>query len=244
MSCGSLRTALRFTMTIAKKSKHSSSTNEKLASSNDWAEFDAAIMDGWLDEYRARSNHYRKHTPALDRVYLVLLYLCSRQRYRDNYGERVINETIKQMCVGGIGYGSAQDIVQFLEWLGVLYTVREGGRGNATVRQLLKPDYALRTRNPVIKEQRETDKRNGIKAFDNGTKGVKQRAKPRNSKRPQRQHSTTPALSAAALVDETNSLDNHDYDASNKAGNKVMADLRAKGTLRPKRTSSSFSDTA
>ena len=244
MSCGSLRTALRFTMTIPKKSKHSSSTNEKLASSNDWAEFDAAIMRGWLDEYRARSNHYRKHTPALERVYLLLLYLCSRQRYKPKIGERYLDETIKQMCIGGISYGTAQDIVQFLYWLGVLITLREGGRGNATVRQLLKPDYALRSVNPVIKEQRETDKRNGIKAFDNGTKGVKQRAKPRNSKRPQRHNTTTPALSAAALVDETNSLDNHNYDASNKAGSKVMADLRANGTLRPKKSSSGFSDTA
>lgn len=231
-------------MTIPKKSKHSSSTNEKLASSNDWADLDAAIMRGWLNEYRARSNHYRKHTPALDRVYLVLLYLCSRQRYKDKLGERYLDETIEQMCIGGIGYGSAQDIVQFLEWLGVLVTLREGGRGNATVRQLLKPDYALRTINPVIKEQRETDKRNGIKAFDNGTKGVKQRAKPRNSKRPQRQNSTTPALSAAALVDETNSLDTYDFEAANEAKLKVMADLRANGTLRPKRTSSGFSDTA
>jgi hypothetical protein len=114
----------------------------------------------------------------------------------------------------------------------------------ATVRQLLKPDYAIRSQNPVIKEQRETDKRNGITAFDNGIRGIKQRAQPRNSKRPQRHNSTTPALSEAALVDETNSRDTYDYNTSNAAKSQVMAELRAKGTLRPKKTSSGFSDTA
>ena len=211
-------------MTLPKKLKLVRPTNEKLAQSNEWADLDAAIMRGWLDAYRKQSKHKRKHTPAIDRVYLVLLYLCSRQRWFEKYGERVLNETINQITLGVISYGSAQDIVQFLEWLGVLVTVREGGKGNATVRQLLKPDYALRTINPVIKEQRETDKHNGITAFDNGIRGTKQRAKPRNSKRPQRHNSTTPALSEAALVDETNSLDTHDYDASNAAGNQVMAD--------------------
>lgn len=231
-------------MTIPKKLKLVRPTNEKLAQSNEWADLDAAIMRGWLDEYRARSNHYRKHTPAIDRVYLVLLYLCSRQRWKEKYGERVLDETLDQMTIGGvIGYGSAQDIVQFLEWLGVLVTVREGGKFNATKRQLLKPDYALRSVNPVIKEQRETDKRNGIKALNNGGKAIKQRAQPRNSKRPQRHNSTTPALSEAALVDETNSLDTYDYDAANAAKSQVMADLRAKGTLPPKRTSNGFSDT-
>ena len=232
-------------MTLPKKRKPATPANEKLAQSNEWADLDPAIMKGWLDEYRKVSEAKRKHTPALDRVYLVLLYLSSRQRYKEKYDLRVIDETINQITIGGVlGYGSAQDIVQFLEWLGVLVTVREGGKGNATKRQLLKPDYALRTRNPVIKDQRETDKRNGITAFDNGIRGTKQRDKPRNSKCPQRHTSTTPALSEAALVDETNSLDTYDYDASNAAKSLVMAELRAKGTLPPKRTSNSFSDTA
>jgi hypothetical protein len=170
-------------------------------------------------------------------VYLVLFYLCSRQRYREKYGDRIINETIDQMMISGvISYGSAQDIVQFLEWLGVLVTVREGGKGNATVRQLLKPDYALRTINPVIKEQRETTKRNGIRALDNGTKALKKRGQSRNSKRPQRPNLTTPAPSVAALVNQTKSLDTYDYDASNAIGSQVMAELRATGVLRPKRT--------
>ena len=197
-------------------------------------------MEGWLDEYRKLSEAKRKHTPALDRIYLVLFYLCSRQRYKEKYNDRILDETIEQISLGVMKYGSAQDIVQFLEWLGVLVTVREGGRGNATKRQLLKPDYALRSVNPVIKEQRETDKRNGISAFDNGNRGLKKRGQSRNSKRPQRHNSTTPALSEAALVDETNYLNTHDYDASNAAGNQVMADLRANGTLRPKRTGNSF----
>jgi hypothetical protein len=238
-------------MTLPKKRKLARPTNEKLANSNEWAELDAAIMRGWLDEFRKLSDHNRKHTPALDRVYLILFYLCSRQRWKPKYDLRVIDETLDQISIGGdegiggvISFGSAQDIVQFLEWLGVLVTVREGGKGNATKRQLLKPDYALRSVNPVVKDQRETDKRNGISAFDNGIRGTKQRDKPRNSKRPQRHTSTTPALSEAALVDETNSLDTHDYDASNAAGNQVMAELRAKGTLRPKKTSNGFSDTA
>ena len=233
-------------MTLPKKRKLARPTNEKLAGSHNWLTpyFDPAIMRGWLVEYQELSDAKRKHTPALDRVYLVLLYLSSRQRYREKYGERVLDETIEQISLGVISYGSAQDIVQFLEWLGVLETVREGGKGNATVRQLLKPDYAIRSQNPVIKEQRETDKRNGITAFDNGIRGTKQRDKPRNSKRPQRHNSTTPALSEAALVDETNSLDTYDYDASNAAGNQVMAELRANGTIRRKRTSNGFSDTA
>ena len=230
-------------MTLPKKLIHARPTNEKLASSNNWADLDAATMRGWLVEYRLLSETKRKHTPAIDRVYLVLFYLSSRQRYREKYSDRIIDETIEQISLGVISYGSAQDIVQFLEWLGVLVTVREGGRGKATVRQLLRPDYALRSVNPVIKEQRETDKRNGITAFDNWIRGSKQRGLSRNSKRPQRHNSTTPALSEAALVDETNSLDTHDYDASNAAGNQVMADLRAKGTLRPKRTDNSFSGT-
>ena len=159
-----------------------------------------------------------------------------RQRYREKYGDRIINETIEQISLGVISYGSAQDIVQFLEWLGVLVTVREGGKGNATVRQLLKPDYALRTINPVIKEQRETTKRNGIRALDNGNKALKKRGQSRNSKRPQRLNSTTPALSAAALVDETKSLDTYNRDASLAARDRVMAELRAKGQVRHKRT--------
>jgi len=224
-------------VTIPKKLIHARPTNEKLAGSNDWADLDAATMRGWLVEYRQLSETKRTHTPAIDRVYLVLFYLCSRQRYREKYSDRIINETIDQMMINGvISYGSAQDIVQFLEWLGVLVTVREGGKGNATVRQLLKPDYALRTINPVIKEQRETTKRNGIRALDNGNKALKKRGQSRNSKRPQRHTSTTPALSAAALVDQTNSLDTYDYDASNAIGSQVMAELRATGVLRPKRT--------
>ena len=106
----------------------------------------------------------------------------------------------------------------------------------ATVRQLLKPDYAIRSQNPVIKEQRETDKRNGITAFDNGIRGIKQRAQPRNSKRPQRHTSTTPAPSVAALVDQTNSPDTYNRDASLAARDRVMAELRANGQQRPKRT--------
>lgn len=223
-------------MTLPKKLIHARPTNEKLASSNEWADFDAATMRGWLVEYRQLSETRRTHTPAIDRVYLTLLNLCSRQRYREKYGDRIINETIDQIAIGGISYGSAQDIVQFLEWLGVLVTVREGGKGNATVRQLLKPDYALRTINPVIKEQRETTKRNGIKALDNGNKVLKKRGQSRNSKRPQRHTSTTPASKVAALVNQTKSLDTYDYDASNAAGLRVMAELRAKGQIRPERT--------
>ena len=225
-------------MTLPKKLRHARLTNEKLAGSHNWLTpyFDPAIMRGWLVEYQELSETKRKHTPALDRVYLVLFYLCSRQRYREKYGERVLDETIEQISLGVISYGSAQDIVQFLEWLGVLVTVREGGKGNATVRQLLKPDYALRTINPVIKEQRETDKHNGITAFDNGTKRIKQRGQSRNSKRPQRHTSTTPALEVAALVDQTKSLDTYDYDKSQAMSSQVMAELRAKGQLRPKRT--------
>jgi len=223
-------------MTLPKKLKLVRPTNEKLAQSNEWADLDSATMRGWLDAYRKQSDHKRKHTPAIDRVYLVLFYLSSRQRYREKYSDRVLDETIEQISLGVISYGSAQDIVQFLDWLGVLVTIREGGKGNATVRQLLKPDYAIRSQNPVIKEQRETDKRNGITAFDNGNRGFKKRGKSRNSKRPQRQTSTTPAPSEAALVDETNSLDTYDYNASNAAKSQVMAELRAKGTLPPKRT--------
>jgi hypothetical protein len=227
-------------MTLPKKPIHARPTNEKLASSNNWADLDAATMRGWLVEYgevsKAKYKYPNKHTPAIDRVYLVLLNLCSRQRYREKYGDRIINETIEQISLGVISYGSAQDIVQFLEWLGVLVTVREGGKGNATIRQLLKPDYALRTINPVIKEQRETTKRNGIKALDNGNMGSKKRGQSRNSKRPQRHTSTTPAPSVAAFVEETNSLDTYDYDKSQARSSQVMAELRAKGIQRPKRT--------
>jgi len=223
-------------MTLPKKLKLVRPTNEKLAQSNEWADLDSATMRGWLDAYRKQSDHKRKHTPAIDRVYLVLFYLSSRQRYREKYSDRVLDETIEQISLGVISYGSAQDIVQFLDWLGVLVTIREGGKGNATVRQLLKPDYALRTINPVIKEQRNTTKRNGIKALDNGTKGIKQRGQSRNPKRPQRHTSTTPAPSVAALVDQTKSLDTYDYDKSQAMSSQVMAELRAKGIQRPKRT--------
>ena len=223
-------------MTLPKKRKLARPTNEKLASSNDWSDFDAEIMREWLNEYRKVSEAKRKHTPALDRVYLVLFYLCSRQRYRPEHNERVLDETIEQIAIGGLSYGSAQDIVQFLEWLGVLVTVRDGGKGNATVRQLLKPDYALRSQNPVIKEQRETTKRNGIRALDNGNRGLKKRGQSRNSKRPQRHNSTTPASKVAALVDQPNSLDTYDFDASIAARDRTMAELRAQGVLRPKRT--------
>ena len=101
-------------MTLPKKRKLARPTNEKLASSNDWADFDAAIVREWLNDYRKLSEAKRKHTPALDRVYLVVFYLCSRQRYREKYGERVLDETIEQISLGVMSYGSAQDIVQFL----------------------------------------------------------------------------------------------------------------------------------
>lgn len=39
--------------------------------------------------------------------------------------------------------------------------VGDGDDGNWAVRQRLKPDYALRSLNPVIKEQRDTTRRNG-----------------------------------------------------------------------------------
>ena len=49
-------------------------------------------------------------------------------------------------------------------------------------------------------------------------------------------------------VDLTNSdvlnLDTYDVEAANATKFKVMAELRAKGILRPKRTSNGFSDTA
>lgn len=216
-------------MTLAKRSRQVRPTNEKLANSSSWTDCDCSIVEGWLDEYRVIR---RKHTPSLKAAYLVLLYLSSRQRYRDKYEDRVINETIDQMRIanGVLSYGTAQDVVQFLEWVGVLVTVREGGKGNATIRQLLKPDYAKPSLNPVIKEQRETGLPNGIKADTDGIKAIKQRDQSRNSKRPRRQASTTPASKQAALVDE-----DYNRDASLAARDQVMAQLRANGTLRPRK---------
>lgn len=221
-------------MTLAKRSRQVRPTNEKLANSSSWLDCDCSIVEGWLDKYRVIR---RKHTPSLKAVYLVLLCLSSRQRRKDKYGDRVIDETIDQIRIanGVLTYGTAQDVVQFLDWVGVLVTVREGGRGNATIRQLLKPDYANPSRNPVTKSQPETGLPNGIKADTDGTKAVKQRAQSRNSKRPQRQTSTTPASKRAALVDETKSHETYDRDASLEARDRVMKQLRADGTLRPRK---------
>lgn len=216
-------------MTLANRSRQLRPTNEKLANSSSWTDFDCSIVEGWLDDYRVIR---KQHTPSLKAVYLILFYLNNRQRYRDKYTDRVIDETIDQMRIanGVLSYGTAQDVAQFLEWVGVLVTVREGGKGNATIRQLLKPDYANPSLNPVIKEQRKTTKLNGIRALNNGTTGVNKRDQSRNSKRPRRQASTTPASKQAALVDE-----NYNHDASLAAGKQVMAQLRADGTLRPRK---------
>jgi len=193
MSCGSLRTVLRFTMTIPQRNAKRPA-NTQLAGSAHWYDLPTATLQVWVDEWRIT---HPKHTPAVPRVKAVCDYLCSRQRWRDELQDRTIQETEQQIANGlSISLGSVCDVVAFLDWLGVLPTIRAGGQGVATTRQLLRPEFALQRGNPVPKET----ERNGVQAERNGETHRSQRAKPHYSKSPSDQVPTPPLKSAGAVV--------------------------------------------
>jgi hypothetical protein len=193
MSCGSLRTVLRFTMRIPQRNTKRPA-NTQLAGSAHWYDLPTATLQAWLDEWRVE---HPKHTPAIERVSAVCGYLCSRQQWRAELQDRTIQETEQQIANSvKFSFGSVCDVIAFLDWLGVLPTLRSGGQGVATTRQLLRPEFSLQRDNPVPKE---TD-RNGIQAEHNGETHRSQRALPHYSKSPSDQAPTPPPTRAGAVV--------------------------------------------
>ena len=193
MSCGSLRTLLRFIMRIPQRNAKRPA-NTQLAGSAHWYDLPTATLQVWLDDWRTT---HPKHTPSVLRVVSVCAYLASRQRPRDGFQDRIIQETEKQIANGvKFSLGSVCDVIAFLDWLGVLPTIRAGGQGVATTRQLLRPEFALQRANPVPKET----ERNGIQAERNGETHRSQRALPHYSKSPRDQAPTPPPYRAGAVV--------------------------------------------
>jgi len=193
MSCGSLRTLLRFTMTIPQRNTKRPA-NTQLAGSAHWYDLPTATLQAWVDEWRTTQP---KHTPAVERVSAVCGYLCSRQQWRAELQDRTIQETVEQIANAvKFSLGSVCDVIAFLDWLGVLPTLRAGGQGVATTRQLLKPEFSLRWGNPIPKET----ERNGIQAERNGETHRSQRAQPHYSKSPSDQVPTPPLKRAGAVV--------------------------------------------
>ena len=195
MSCGFLRTLLRFIMRIPQRNTKRPA-NTQLAGSAHWYDLPTATLQAWLDEWRVE---HPKHTPAIERVSAVCGYLCSRQQWRAELQDRTIQETGEQIANSvKFSLGSVCDVIAFLDWLGVLPTLRAGGQGVATTRQLLKPEFSLRWGNPVPKET----KRNGIQAERNGETHRSQRAQPHYSKSPSDQVPTPPLKRAGAVVEK------------------------------------------
>jgi hypothetical protein len=193
MSCGSLRTVLRFTMTIPHRNTKRPA-NTQLAGSAHWYDLPTATLQAWLEDWRTT---HPKHTPAIERVSAVCGYLCSRQQWRTELQDRTIQETEIQIASAvKFSFGSVCDVIAFLDWLGVLPTLRAGGQGVATTRQLLKPEFSLRWGNPIPKET----ERNGIQAERNGETHRSQRAQPHYSKSPSDQVPTPPLTRAGAVV--------------------------------------------
>lgn len=170
--------------------------NTQLAGSAHWYDLPTATLQAWLDDWRTT---HPKHTPSVLRVVSVCAYLASRQRPRDGFQDRIIQETEKQIANGvKFSLGSVCDVIAFLDWLGVLPTIRAGGQGVATTRQLLKPEFSLRWGNPVPNET----ERNGIQAERNGETHRSQRAQPHYSKSPSDQVPTPPLKRAGAVVEK------------------------------------------
>jgi hypothetical protein len=124
-------------------------------------------------------------------------YLCSRQQWRAELQDRTIQETGEQIANAvKFSFGSVCDVIAFLDWLGVLPTLRAGGQGVATTRQLLRPECSFRWGNPVPNET----ERNGVHAERNGEAHNSQRALPHYSKSPRDQEPTPPLKSAGAVI--------------------------------------------
>lgn len=167
--------------------------NTQLAGSAHWYDLPTTTLQAWLDEYRVTRT---KHTPAIERVSAVCGYLCSRQQWRAELQDRTIQETGEQIANAvKFSLGSVADVIAFLDWLGVLPTLRAGGKYVATTRQLLRPEFSLRWDYPVPNET----ERNGIQGKRNGETHRSQRALPRYSKSPRDQAPTPPPNRASAV---------------------------------------------
>jgi hypothetical protein len=180
-------------MTIPQRNTKRPATTQ-LAGSAHWYDLPTATLQAWLDDWRTT---HPKHTPSVLRVVSVCAYLASRQRPREGFQDRIIQETEQQIANGvKFSLGSVADVIAFLDWLGVLPTIRAGGQGVATTRQLLRPEFALQRANPVPMET----ERNGTQAERNGETHRSQRAQPHYSKSPSDQVPTPPLKRAGAVV--------------------------------------------
>ncbi len=108
-----------------------------MAGSAHFYDLDKDILVAWLDDYRERKGV--KHTPSERTVRSVGVCLASRQRYRPEFadygGGYVVNEGIGQLAKQlGLGYGTVADAVAFLDDVGIVVTLRSGGKGAPTGR--------------------------------------------------------------------------------------------------------------
>jgi hypothetical protein len=102
-----------------------------------------------------------KHTPSVVAFKGIAPYLGSRQRKRKGFDLEITNESKAQIhAKAAWSEGTISDVIKFLEWMGLVKTIRRGGGKNRlpTVRHMI-------TTGPPIQFQSEHD---GIIYVHNG----------------------------------------------------------------------------
>ena len=224
--------------------------------------YDLAPIDVVKMLDQALTDRPKLHRPSVRAFKCVLAYIGHRDRPRNkNKTEHYCDDSLEQIAnaIGDQSIDVAADVVAVATHLGILKTVRAGGRNTPTRRTIdldklnelvtvatVGIDQVSNGGNHLNRADSygEYANSNGEIANSNGVSTVT----PIDPIDPKCDHQRTAPLSAAVRVDLTNSdvlnLDTYDVEAANAAKFKVMAELRAKGILRPKRTSNGFSDTA
>lgn len=96
-----------------------------------------SVLKDLLAKYRLVAG--AKHTPSIRSVRSVTAYLGHRQRSKPKYGTDVVDESIQQIAEKcEISESGVSDVLRFLEWTGLITTLRRGGgrRKLPTVRRL------------------------------------------------------------------------------------------------------------
>ena len=96
-------------------------------------------LDCLLDVYRDTNGH--KHTPSIETVRFLMLAIAARQHNHKRKDGNYCDSTLSQLN-NDIGVG-ARDAIAFLESIGVLTTIKRGGRNRAPHRRLNTEMIAL-----------------------------------------------------------------------------------------------------
>jgi hypothetical protein len=100
---------------------------------------DIKQLDCLLDMYRDTNGH--KHTPSIETVRFLMLAIAARhhdhKRKDGNYCDSTLGQLQRDIGVG------ARDALAFLESIGVLTTIKRGGRNRAPHRRLNTEMIAL-----------------------------------------------------------------------------------------------------